>query len=671
VFGHNYTYDAMSRLATVGNGSVTASYTRVLGSNALASTVINNGSTNVMTTARTYDNKSRLTAINSTAGATSRGYNYQYDDKDQRIKCTLADGSYWDYSYDAKGQVTGGVKKDASGKAIPGQSFGYSYDDIGNRTSEQRGLAEMLFSYTANNLNQYTQRTVPGIIPIAGSAATDATVKVRLPASNSVFDTTRDGVYYQAAVPVANAASGTETNLEIHAVKFDTAQDKDIVKTITGKYFVDKTPQTFTYDLDGNTLADGKWNFSWDGENRLQSILSNDGTVKLEYAYDFQSRRVSKKVYTKAATDIEWTLAKHEKFVYDGWNCIAMFNADNAMQKSMLWGEDLSGSMQGAGGVGGLLAETSSAGTYLPGYDGNGNIMLYINAADQSLVAEYVYDAFGRTIFKTGTQANDFVYLFSTKPLDAETGLYYYGYRYYSADMGRWVNRDPIGEKGGENVYGMVRNSPMGYIDVNGKISLATKIMARLAGRTIKLMLPFGIGVIHNWMSYSEPIVLHDDEKELRDAIPGLMFELRKSILSQDLTRKWGKYNLSKINVAALYGEKKVINVYSPHLASTGWWLGSCSFVFIYGPYDAKCENGFAYYKKAKIVYEWKDNIDANSFIEAMDKGAFDEYFSASTYANTIEGAWDIIAEKIMGTDYKIEIRGEFDEMDGKFPFNK
>jgi len=257
-------------------------------------------------------------------------------------------------------------------------------------------------------------------------------------------------------------------------VKFDTALDKDIVKTITGKYWVDKTPQAFTYDLDGNMLTDGKWNFSWDGENRLLSSTNAANTQKLEFAYDYQSRRVSKKVYTKTAEATEWTLAKTEKFVYDKWNCIAVFDASNALQKSMLWGEDLSGSMQGAGGIGGLLAENNANGTYLPGYDGNGNVMAYYDTTG-SIVAEYVYDAFGRTIFKTGTKASDFAYGFSTKPLDTETGFVYYIYRYYSPDMGRWINRDPIGEKGGENIYCFVNNHAVSYCDYNGLFRFVIK----------------------------------------------------------------------------------------------------------------------------------------------------------------------------------------------------
>ena len=41
----------------------------------------------------------------------------------------------------------------------------------------------------------------------------------------------------------------------------------------------------------------------------------------------------------------------------------------------------------------------------------------------------------------------------------------YYGHRYYDADMGRWLSRDPIGESGGNNMYGFVGNNPISFID--------------------------------------------------------------------------------------------------------------------------------------------------------------------------------------------------------------
>jgi RHS repeat-associated protein len=129
--------------------------------------------------------------------------------------------------------------------------------------------------------------------------------------------------------------------------------------------------------------------------------------------------------------------------------------------------------MQGAGGVGGLLAVTeipasSAPATYYPLFDGNGNITEYIDGAG-SVVAQYQYDPFGNTTLTSGTKANDFAYRFSTKPLDSATGLYYYGYRYYTPQTGRWINRDPIGEQGGLNLYGFVGNDGLVKWDILGK----------------------------------------------------------------------------------------------------------------------------------------------------------------------------------------------------------
>jgi RHS repeat-associated protein len=123
--------------------------------------------------------------------------------------------------------------------------------------------------------------------------------------------------------------------------------------------------------------------------------------------------------------------------------------------------------MQGAGGVGGLLAVTDSTGTYYPTYDGNGNVSEYLDSTG-AVVAHYEYDPFGKTTVATGPKANDFAHRFSTKPLDATTGLYYYAYRYYDPQTGRWLSRDPIGEKGGINLYGFVGNNALNKWDVLG-----------------------------------------------------------------------------------------------------------------------------------------------------------------------------------------------------------
>jgi len=157
------------------------------------------------------------------------------------------------------------------------------------------------------------------------------------------------------------------------------------------------------------------------------------------------------------------------KFVYDGWNLISetLQNQQSTTTTHYIWGTDLSGSLQGAGGIGGLLCVVRNGTPYYPLADGNGNITDYVDA-DGAVVAHREFDPFGNTIVATGDKVNDFHFWFSSKYLDQETGLYYYGYRFYSPELGRWPSRDPIGTRGGLNIYGFVGNQPISRLDKLG-----------------------------------------------------------------------------------------------------------------------------------------------------------------------------------------------------------
>ena len=131
---------------------------------------------------------------------------------------------------------------------------------------------------------------------------------------------------------------------------------------------------------------------------------------------------------------------------------------------------DLSGSMQGAGGVGGLLSVNDGSDTYYPTFDGNGNVSEYVDATG-AVVAHYEYDAFGQVV-AIGIKKDDFSHQFSTKQLDSESGLHYYGYRYYDSSNGRWLGRDKVGEGiGGVNLYCVLRNSLSNQYDYLGMMS--------------------------------------------------------------------------------------------------------------------------------------------------------------------------------------------------------
>jgi RHS repeat-associated protein len=205
----------------------------------------------------------------------------------------------------------------------------------------------------------------------------------------------------------------------------------------------------------------------WDAENRLVEVR-NGVTSLVKYTYDAFSRRIGTTVGTGAN-------AITTLFLYDGWNCLAEYDgATLDILRTYLWGLDLSGTFQGAGGVGGMLAmhihAGVSAGFHYPTFDGNGNVSEYITSAG-SVSAHFEYDPFGNTVVNSDLTAKAFAYRFSTKPLDFITGLYYYGYRWLDPLTGRWSSRDPIDENwstGEFNEYAYIRNFSVYFYDVLG-----------------------------------------------------------------------------------------------------------------------------------------------------------------------------------------------------------
>jgi RHS repeat-associated protein len=92
------------------------------------------------------------------------------------------------------------------------------------------------------------------------------------------------------------------------------------------------------------------------------------------------------------------------------------------------------------------------------------------NDPNGAIVARYEYDPFGKITAQSGPYADENPFRFSTKYVDAETGLSYFGYRYYSPSLGRWLNRDPAEELGGVNLYAFAGNDPIDRIDPFGEM---------------------------------------------------------------------------------------------------------------------------------------------------------------------------------------------------------
>jgi RHS repeat-associated protein len=249
------------------------------------------------------------------------------------------------------------------------------------------------------------------------------------------------------------------------------------------------TNVVFQYDANGNLVFDGLRFLEYDDENQLIRVTVTN-SFKSEFAYDGKMRRRIRREYLWQLGTFRLNQEVH--YVYDGNLVVEERDALNVPTLSYTWGRDLSGSLEGAGGIGGLLA-LSQLSTVNPQHfyyhaDGNGNITALINSL-QNVVAKYLYDPFGNILSVSGPLADVNLYRFSSKEYHVASGLVYYLYRCYEPNLQRWPNRDPLGEPGfeavrqgpssrrllrpsqpfdGTTLYAFVGNRPITQIDPYG-----------------------------------------------------------------------------------------------------------------------------------------------------------------------------------------------------------
>ncbi len=203
---------------------------------------------------------------------------------------------------------------------------------------------------------------------------------------------------------------------------------------------------------------DGVRAYSWDEADRLIEVSDlQTSDVLVQNRYDGLSRR-------RERIQLEDGILVTNRYVYDGWLVVAVLDGDNEVLEQYVHGVDLSGTREDAGGIGGILQAVGDEVAYYH-YDGNGNV---ISATDSNAVVmtRLEYDPFGRVLVADGSYTPR--YQFSSKEYDAATGLNYYGFRYYSSQLGRWLSRDPIGERGGINIMNFLLNDPVNGIDYLG-----------------------------------------------------------------------------------------------------------------------------------------------------------------------------------------------------------
>ncbi len=213
----------------------------------------------------------------------------------------------------------------------------------------------------------------------------------------------------------------------------------------------------YSYDRNGNLTDDGTYLYYYDCENRLTDVNDQSDNPVVSYKYDFAGRRVKKTIHDSQTT-IHYT--------YDGGQVIAEYDGDGVLLRKFVYGPGIDEPIAMANYAGGFAI-------YYYHYDGLGSVVA-LSDSNANIVEKYEYDVFGAATIR---DTNDAIrntslygnpYMFTGRRYDSETGLYYYRFRYYNPEIGRFLQTDPIRYAAGLNLYTYVLNNPVNWVDPYG-----------------------------------------------------------------------------------------------------------------------------------------------------------------------------------------------------------
>ena len=362
------------------------------------------------TTTYTYNENNQLESLTTSSGTTS----YDYDALGNQTRVDYPNGTYTQYTYAPyRNWLTSLINRNSGGTVL--SSFDYTYDNIGNRLTVTEHDGSVV-SYDYDDIYELESETR------TGSSAY----------SNSY---TYDGV--------GNRLTMTKDSITTDYTYNDNNQL--ITETIDSD-----TTTLYTYDDNGNLLlkTDGTNTtlYTWDWRNMLTSVSDSSDTTT--YAYDGDGNRISKtadEVKTKYINDVASPLVQ------------VLFETtdEDTVLASYVYGNDLIS----------VFRPLFSENCYYH-YDGLGSTR-QLTDDTEAVVASYTYDAFGNVIASSGATTNAYGFTGEQQFNEADN-LVFLRARYYDSRIGRFISRDPIGYRGGINLYVYCLNNSVNYIDLKG-----------------------------------------------------------------------------------------------------------------------------------------------------------------------------------------------------------
>ena len=400
-----------------------------------------------------YDQRNFLTRIEYPNGY---WFTFSYDAGGRRTKRTSHDGQEINYFYNSAGALerltdenneeivrysydsAGRLQMESRGN---GTTTKYTYDAVGqlldlvNENSEGSLLSRFTYSYDVNG-NRTSMTTLDGTTTYEYDAAGQL-IAVTFPDNRQI-----SYAYDKAGNRVTVTDDGISTSYTSNEMN---------QYTVVGE-------AVYTYDADGNMVSktdpSGETTYEYDCENRLRKMVTPEGDV-WEYTYDALGNR------TRVTHN-----GVEKRYVHDPLGMVdvaAEYAEDGSLLARYVHGL-------------GLVARIGSTGdkAYY-GFDGTGHTRQMTDATG-NVINRYDYTPFGILLQSDESIPNPFQYVGRFGVMTEANGLNFMRARYYSADVGRFVAEDPIGLKGGKNLYQYVSNNPLHKIDSSGLVEFVMQM---------------------------------------------------------------------------------------------------------------------------------------------------------------------------------------------------
>ena len=446
----NYTYDSLNRQTSVTSGNSTIS--------------------------NTYDAAGRVLSVTSGSDTVS----YAYSMQDGSLLSKTQGGKTVSYEYNRNGYLT-------SVEDFFEREVNYTYTNRGQTAT----AGDTSFTYNADSSVQsqsiggYTQTysyDERGLVTeLAVTNSDDTTLFSESNTYNDHGNLTRTEYLF--------GEDGSDSTSGAHNYSYD------IFGQLTGETFekesalgavtVDKT-SSFAYDFAGNmTSNEGETN-NVDANNRVTSTIEADLTTST-YTYDDDGNLI-KKTYADGTS---------EDYQYDVWGHMTSYtNRDGVTTVYTYYADGLRKSKQTAGGdvtqyyydgdvvinetvdgelsasntvVGSRIVQIEEAGSTEAAliYNTHGDVALVLNINGGDPVRTYLYEAYGKVYSGYNASYNSPI-LYAGQYYDYESGMYYLRARYYSPDLKRFTQEDPI--RDGMNWYAYCAGNPVKYVDPTGMV---------------------------------------------------------------------------------------------------------------------------------------------------------------------------------------------------------